>query len=117
MSFKVKGNRILVKIIEENNVTKAGIILPNQRGSNTILARVVKVGEGQHYFDPITRQMNIQPIDIKENSVVLIPRGNMEITYKQENYLLVEVQNIIFEIDEDPTEDSEELEEAPRVDA
>lgn len=83
--FKIRGNAILVEILEEKVVSKGGIeIVQDLRqvhggvaANKGVVALVLAVGEG--YYDSITHSDGTKeeitvPLDIQPGAIVLLPK-------------------------------------------
>jgi co-chaperonin GroES (HSP10) len=75
--YCLRGNNLLVEVIEQEVKTASGIIIaddPKQRVGGMsehrgVIAKVLLAGEG--YYDPDTKE--IEPLDINIGDIVLIP--------------------------------------------
>lgn len=82
-SFVLRGNNILIEIVEEEIKTKSGIILtakPNQVhgsvGENKgLMGVVLEVGEG--YYDEETGETI--PLDVNVGDIVLLPKYSVSL--------------------------------------
>lgn len=111
--MKIKGNYVLIKVLEAEERSKGGIIMPDQTKKNTpgIIGEVVAIGEGSYLesyeFNPETQEINkvwkLMPIDeeIRPGRKVVYPKwAGHEVQIDQEKYLLVREHDILAAIDE-----------------
>lgn len=93
MALKVKplGDRILVESVEEKEVNKGGIIIPDTAKEKPTEARVVKLGTGK--TDDDGKKV---PFEVKEGDVVLISKyGGTEIKLDGKEYKILNSDDIL----------------------
>ncbi len=93
MSFRVFEDRIFVIPEEENDTTKAGIILPGESGKEPMrFATVAVVGEG-HYSDQTGM---LVPIAIEVGDRVFYSRGSgSKITIEDVEYVCLQAREVV----------------------
>ncbi|MDP3981172.1 MAG: co-chaperone GroES [Chlamydiota bacterium] len=91
MKVKPLGDRILVKRIEEKEVKKGGIIIPDTAKEKPMEAEVVSLGHGKQKDDG-----NIIPFQVKEGDRVLIGKySGTEVKVGDNEYLIVREEEIL----------------------
>lgn len=91
MKFKPLHDKILVKRVEQETVTAAGIILPDSAQEKPIQAKVVAVGSGT-----LCDNGSVRPIEVKEGDTVLFTKwGGTEIKLNGEEYLILAEKDIL----------------------
>jgi len=84
------GDRVLVQLLPAEEMTKAGIIIPDTAKDQSQQAKVVAVGPGK--INDGTRQ----PMDVSEGQTVLIGKyGGDEFKYEGEEYKIVSQDDIL----------------------
>ncbi|MDD9867925.1 MAG: co-chaperone GroES [Candidatus Campbellbacteria bacterium] len=83
-------DRVLIKKRELNEVSKAGIILPEMaKGDSTNIGEIIAVGEGRK-----DEKGNLQKISVKEGQTVVFSWGD-KIELDREEYFIVNENNIL----------------------
>ncbi|MEJ2671999.1 MAG: co-chaperone GroES [Deltaproteobacteria bacterium] len=91
MKVKPLNDRVLVKRIEEAQVTKGGIVIPDTAKEKPIEGRVIAVGPGK-MSDAGTR-MSLQ---LKEGDRILFGKySGTEIKVEGEEYLMMREEDIL----------------------
>ena len=91
MNIKPLGERVLVKPIENNDVTKSGIVLPDTAKEKPQSGIVVAVGDGAR-----DKKGNIIPMDVQVGDRVLFTKwGGTEIKLDGEQYLVMKQADIL----------------------
>ena len=93
MQMKVKplGDRILVKRVEEKEVKKGGIIIPDTAKEKPMEAEVVSLGQGKQKDDG-----TIIPFQVKEGDKVLIGKySGTEVKIGDVEHLIVREEEIL----------------------
>ena len=88
--LKPLGDRILVKRVEQANKTSAGIYIPDTAKDKSMEGVVVAVGPGA--YENGTRK---KPAVNEGDRVVFGRRSGDEITYNNEEYVMLTEANII----------------------
>jgi chaperonin GroES len=93
MAINVKplADRVLVKPLEEKEVKKGGIIIPDTAKEKPQEGEVVALGTGK--FDEAGKKIEFT---VKKGDRVLISKyGGTEIKYEGENYLIMREDDIL----------------------
>ena len=85
------GDRVLVKAIEEKEVVKGGIIIPDSAKEKPQEAKVVAVGAGR--LDDNGKRV---PIELKKGDKVLVSKyGGTEIKIDGETYQILREDDVL----------------------
>jgi len=94
MSIKIKplGDRVLVEPLEEEEVVKGGILIPDSAKEKPQEAKVVAVGPGKRDDDG-----KLVPIEgVKVGDIVLTSKyGGTEVKYDDKEYKILNVSDIL----------------------
>lgn len=91
MKIRPLHDRVLLKRIEEKEVKKGGIIIPDTAKEKPQQASVVAVGKGK-----ILEDGKVIPLDVKEGDTVLISKyAGTEVKIEDEEYLIVREDEIL----------------------
>jgi chaperonin GroES len=91
MKFKPLGSRVVVKEVEREQTTEAGIVLPDTAKEKPMRATVVAVGEGRRSEDG-TRI----PLDVHAGDQILFAKyGGTEFTLDEEELLILSEKDIL----------------------
>lgn len=66
MDVKPLGDRVLVEVLEAEEVTKGGIVLPDTAKEKPQQAKVVAVGKGK-----VSDEGKVIPLEVKKDDVIL----------------------------------------------
>ena len=97
-SIKVRplGDRVLVQPLEQNEVKKGGIIIPDTAKEKPQEGRIIAVGKGKRDDDG-----KLIPMDVKKGDKVLLPKyGGTEVKIDDVDYQLVREDDILGVIEE-----------------
>lgn len=90
-------DRVLLKKIEVKTQTESGILLPDSNETIPSMARVEAVGEGR-----LTEEGKTIPVDVKIGDVVVYKEySTTEIKYKNEDYLIIDMNDILAIVEEE----------------
>ncbi len=90
-SIKPLNDRILVKLVEENEVRKGGIIIPDSAKEKPQEAKVIAVGPGK-----LDESGKRQPVDVKVGEKVLISNyGGTEVKIDGDAYQILREDDIL----------------------
>ncbi len=96
MKIKPLGDRVLVKRVEEEEVRKGGIILPDTAKEKPQQGRVIAVGTGK-----VDENGNRRPLEVKEGDRVLFGKyAGTEVKIDEEEYLIMREDDILGIIEE-----------------
>ena len=83
MKFKPLGNRALVQIVEREETTPSGIVLPDTAKEKPQTAKVVAVGEGEE-------------VKVGEGDVIVFAKySGTEISLEGEDYMILDADDIL----------------------
>jgi len=91
MAIQPLGDRVLVKRLDAEEKTKGGIVLPDTAKEKPQKGEVISVGKGR-----VLESGKVETLEVKKGDKVLFGRyaGN-EITYKEEEYLILKEEDIL----------------------
>lgn len=90
-NLKPLNDRILVKLIEEQEVKKGGIIIPDSAKEKPTEAKVIAVGPGR--LDDGGKRV---PIELKKGDRVLISKyGGTEVKFDGEQYQILREDDVL----------------------
>ena len=91
MKVKPLNDRVLVKRLEEAQVTKGGIYIPDAAKEKPVEGKVIAVGPGK-----VNEQGNRVPLNVKEDDRILFGRyAGSEIKIEGEEYLMMREDDIL----------------------
>ena len=91
MKVKPLNDRVLVKRIEEVQVTKGGIVIPDTAKEKPIEGKVIAVGPGK-----MSDAGNRMTLQVKEGDRVLFGKyAGTEIKMESEEYLMMREEDIL----------------------
>ena len=91
MKIEPLGDRVLVKRLEEEEVKKGGIIIPDTAKEKPLRAEVKAVGPGKR-----NKEGKIIPLEVKVGDKVLINEyGGTEVKIDGEEYLIMREDDIM----------------------
>ena len=91
MKFKPLGERALVQIVEREETTASGIVLPDTAKEKPQTAKVVAVGEGQLDKDGQRVPVEVAPDDV----IVFAKYSGTEISLDGEDYMILDADDIL----------------------
>jgi chaperonin GroES len=91
VKIKPIGDRVLVKLLEEKEQVRGGIIIPDSAKEKPQEAEVIALGTGKKDEDG-----KVQPFEVKVGDRVLISKyGGTEVKLDEEKYQLVREDDIL----------------------
>ena len=91
MNIKPLGDRVLVEPIEEKEVKKGGIIIPDTAKEKPQEGKVIAVGTGKR-----DEKGNLIPLTVKKGDRVLMPKyGGTEVKIDDKEYQIVREEDIL----------------------
>lgn len=94
MNLKPLGNRVIVKIIEEDEVTDSGIVIPESAKEKPQQAEVISVGPGERKNGEV-----IEP-EVESGDRVLFGKyTGTEVGIGGEEYLVLESDDILAKVE------------------
>ncbi len=86
-------DRVLLRRVEEQEVKKSGIIIPDTAKEKPLEAEVIEVGKGRIEGDKVI------PLEVKKGDKVLIGKfGGTEVTIDGEELVIVREEEILAKI-------------------
>ncbi|MGQ9687187.1 MAG: co-chaperone GroES [Desulfobaccales bacterium] len=96
MKVKPLNDRVLVKRLEEMQMTKGGIYIPDTAKEKPVEGRVIAAGPGK-----VNDQGNRLPLNVKEGDRILFGRyAGSEIKIEGEEYLMMREDDILAIVEE-----------------
>ena len=91
MNVRPLGDRVLVEILEAEEVTKGGIVLPDTAQEKPQQAKVVSVGKGK-----LSDDGKVLPLEVKEGDVVLFGKySGTELKIDDRSLLMLKEEDIL----------------------
>jgi chaperonin GroES len=91
MKIKPLGDRVLVEPVEEGEVAKGGIIIPDTAKEKPQEGKIIAVGTGKLDDDG-----KVIPFNVKRNDIVLMPKyGGTEVKLDDKTYQIVREDDIL----------------------
>ncbi len=93
--IKPLGDRVVVKPIEEEEVTKSGIVLPDTAKEKPQKGEVLAVGSGK-----LLENGERVPLEVKEGDIVVFAKyGGTEIELDGEEYVILSERDLLAVIE------------------
>ncbi|MFQ5952765.1 MAG: co-chaperone GroES [Candidatus Omnitrophota bacterium] len=91
MELQPLGDRVLVEILEAEEVTKGGIVLPDTAKEKPQQAKVVSIGKGR-----ISEDGKVIPPEVKKGDLVLFGKySGTELKVDDRNLLMLKEEDIL----------------------
>ena len=91
MAIQPLGDRILVKLLEEEGKTAGGIILPDTAKEKPQEGKVMAVGKGRLLEDG-----TVKPLEIKVGDTVLFAKySGTEVNHDEKEFLILKEDDIL----------------------
>ena len=91
MKVRPLQDRVLVKRVEADEVTRSGIIIPDSAKEKPIRGRVIAAGNGRR-----TKGGDIRPLEVKPNDIVLFSKyAGTEVKIDGEEHLIMREDDIL----------------------
>lgn len=91
MQVKPLGDRVLVEVLEAEEVTRGGIVLPDTAKEKPQQGKVVAVGKGK-----ISEDGKIVPLEVKTGDKVLFGKyAGTELKMDEKNLLMLKEEDIL----------------------
>jgi chaperonin GroES len=95
MNIKPLGDRVLVEPIEQSEVKKGGIIIPDSAKEKPQEGKVIAVGPGKK-----TEEGKLIPMNVKKGDRILMPKyGGTEVKLDDKDYQLIREEDILAVIE------------------
>ena len=94
MNLKPLGDRLIVEVLEEEELTVGGIVLPDTAKEKPQRGRVLAVGPG-----PRDEDGNFIPMDLEEGDEVVFSKyGGTEIKLGTDEYLILRESDVLAKV-------------------
>ena len=91
MKIRPLGERVLIELVKEEEVSKGGIIIPDSAKEKPQEGKVVAVGTGK-----LDENGKIVPFNVKKGDLVLMPKyGGTEVKIDDKEYQIVREDDIL----------------------
>ena len=92
MKFKPLGDRVLIEVLEAEEKTKGGIVLPDTAKERPQQGKVIAVGKGK-----LLENGEIKPLEVKEGDIVVFSKyaGTEVRTKDGDEYLILREDDIL----------------------
>lgn len=91
MAIQPLGDRILVKLLEEEGKSAGGIILPDSAKEKPQEGKVVAVGKGR-----ILEDGSVRPLEIKVGDTVLFAKySGSEVTHEEKEFMIMREEEVL----------------------
>ena len=91
MAIKPLEDRIVVQIVEAEQTTASGLVIPDTAKEKPQEAKVIAVGPGR-----IEDKGNRIPVDVAEGDVVIFSKyGGTEVKYGGAEYLILSARDVL----------------------
>jgi chaperonin GroES len=91
VNFKPLGDRALVKIVEREEKTPSGIVLPDTAKEKPQTAEVISVGEGK-----VDKDGQRVPLEVSQGDVIVFAKySGTEISLDGEDYMILDADDIL----------------------
>jgi chaperonin GroES len=95
MNLKPLGDRLIVQVVEEEETTASGIVLPDTAKEKPQRGKVVAVGDGK-WDDEGDKRI---PLDVGEGDEVLYSKyGGTEITVEGDDLLVLRESDVLAKV-------------------
>ena len=93
MDLKPLGDRVIVEVLDEEETTVSGIVLPDTAREKPQRGKVVAVGPGRY------EDGELVPLDVqKGDEVVFSKYGGTEVTVSGDEYLILRESDILAKV-------------------
>src|SRR6476661_9096649 len=93
MDLKPLGDRVIVEVLEEEDVSYSGIVLPDTAKEKPQRGNVVEVGPGRY------EDGKLVPLDVKKGDEVLFSKyGGTEVKVSGDEYLILRESDILAKV-------------------
>ncbi len=91
MKIRPLGERVLIELVKEEEVSKGGIIIPDSAKEKPQEGKVIAVGTGK-----LDENGKILPFNVKKGDLVLMPKyGGTEVKIDDKEYQIVREDDIL----------------------
>jgi chaperonin GroES len=93
MDLKPLGDRVIVEVLEEEETTSSGIVLPDTAKEKPQRGRVLAVGPGRY------EDGKLVPLDVQDGDEVIFSKyGGTEVKVAGEEYLILRESDILAKV-------------------
>ncbi|MDX6552629.1 MAG: chaperonin GroES [Gaiellales bacterium] len=93
MDLKPLGDRVIVQVLEEEETTISGIVLPDTAKEKPQRGTVLEVGPGRY------EDGQLVPLDVSKGDEVIYSKyGGTEVTVSGEDYLILRESDILAKV-------------------
>jgi chaperonin GroES len=93
MDLKPLGDRVIVEVLEEEETTTSGIVLPDTAKEKPQRGRVLAVGPGRY------EDGKLVPLDVQDGDEVIFSKyGGTEVKVAGEEYLILRESDILAKV-------------------
>ena len=94
MKLKPLGDRLIVKVVEEEETTASGIVLPDTAKEKPQRGKVIAAGDGK-----VTDEGKRVPLDVSEGDEVLYSKyGGTDIVVDGEDLLVLRESDVLAKV-------------------
>ena len=94
MDLKPLGDRLIVEVLEEEETTESGIVLPDTAKEKPQRGRVLAVGPGARNEDG-----EYMPMDLAESDEIIFSKyGGTEVKLGTEEYLILRESDVLAKV-------------------
>ena len=94
MNLKPLGDRLIVEVLDEEETTESGIVLPDTAREKPQRGRVLSVGPGSRDDDG-----NYVPLDVDEGDEIVFSKyGGTEIKVGVDEYLILRESDVLAKV-------------------
>ena len=91
MKIRPLGERVLIELVKEEEVSKGGIIIPDSAKEKPQEGKVIAVGTGK-----LDENGKVIPFNVKKGDLVLMPKyGGTEVKIDDKEYQIVREDDIL----------------------
>lgn len=96
LQLKPLSDRVIAQRLEQEEVAKGGIILPDSAKKKQEKAKVIAVGPGKH-----DQNGKLIPMPVKEGDIILMDKyAGQEISINDHDYIIVRAEDIVAKVEE-----------------
>jgi chaperonin GroES len=93
MDLKPLGDRVIVEVLDEEEVTYSGIVLPDTAKEKPQRGKVLATGPGRY------EDGKLVPLDVKKNDEIVFSKyGGTEIKVGADEYLILRESDILAKV-------------------
>ena len=94
MDLKPLGDRLIVEVLEEEEVTASGIVLPDTAKEKPQRGRVLAVGKGRY------EEGKLIPLDVEVGDEIIYSKyGGTEVKVGGDEYLILRESDVLAKFD------------------